>query len=90
MPSKTKQIKRKKDRDMERSVSMEDFVTSLRRLADALESGEPFAIRVKGERVNVPKKAEISIEHEREGSSEELEFQLKWSRTRSRASSKKE
>ena len=50
----------------------------LRRLADALEAGERFEIRVAGERVYVPARAEFNVEHEREGDEEELEFQLKW------------
>lgn len=69
----------KPERDVEKALSREDFVARLRRLADALESGEKFEIRVAGERVYVPVGAEFSIEHEREGADEELEFQVKWS-----------
>ena len=50
----------------------------MRRLADALEKDERFEIQVAGERVYVPARAEFSVEHEREGDEEELEFQLKW------------
>jgi hypothetical protein len=39
----------------------------LRRLADALETGEKFEIQVAGERVSVPARAEFNVEHEREG-----------------------
>ncbi len=39
-----------------------DFVAKLRRLADALESGEAFSIQIAGERVYIPKDAIISIE----------------------------
>ncbi|MHC4143054.1 MAG: amphi-Trp domain-containing protein, partial [Planctomycetota bacterium] len=51
----------------------------LRRLADALEQGKRFRIQIAGERVSIPPTATISLEHERAGSEEEIEFQLKWS-----------
>ena len=73
-------MKRKKSRDIEKTYSRRMFVAKLRRLADALERGERFIICVAGETVRVPAAAVISIEHEREGVAEELEFQLKWSR----------
>ena len=66
------------DRDVEKSYSTQEVVAKLRRLADALETGKPFRIQVAGERIRVPGKAEFSIEHEREGGDEEIEFQLKW------------
>jgi amphi-Trp domain-containing protein len=66
------------ERDVERNYSVADFVAKLRRLADALEAGKPFRIQVAGERVNVPRRAEISVEHERGDNEEEVEFQLKW------------
>ncbi len=73
-------MKLKKKRDIEKTYSNRAFVAKLRRLADALERGEPFTISVAGETVRVPVAAVVSIEHEREGRAEELEFQLKWSR----------
>jgi len=57
---------------------VDEVVAKLRRLVDALESGKPFRIQVAGERIRVPARAEFSIEHERDGDSEEVEFQLKW------------
>ncbi len=66
------------DRDIERNYTVPEFAAKLRRLADALESGKPFRIQIGGERFTVPRNAEISVEHEREGDSEEVEFQLKW------------
>jgi amphi-Trp domain-containing protein len=66
------------DRDVERIYSTDEVVAKLRRLADALETGSPFRIQIAGERINVPARAEFSIEHEREGDGEEIEFQLKW------------
>lgn len=65
-------------RDVERDCKVEDFVVTLRRLADALERGEPFRIQVVNKRFTVPAGASLSIEHEVEGGLEELEFQLRW------------
>lgn len=73
--------KQQRERDVERLVSREEFVAKLRRLADALEAGKSFVIQVKGERIRVPRDAALSIEHEREDESEELELQLKWNRS---------
>ena len=73
-------MKRKKKRDIEKTYSRRTFVAKLRRLADALERGEPFAIRVAGETVRAPVTAVVSIEHERDAGGEELEFQIKWRR----------
>lgn len=69
----------KQPRDVERMYALDEVVAKLRRLADALESGKPFRIQVAGERIRVPARAEFSVEHERDGDSEEIEFQLKWS-----------
>ena len=66
------------ERDVEKGYSRPEVVAKLRRLADALETGEPFRIQVAGERIHVPVRAEFSIEHERGSSEEEIEFQLKW------------
>lgn len=67
-------------RDVERFYSTAEVVAKLRRLADALESETPFRIQIAGERINVPARAEFSIEHERGETEEEIEFQLKWQR----------
>ncbi len=68
----------KDDRDIEKGYTNAEYVAKLRRLADAIESGEKFEIQIAGERIYVPVRAEYSIEHEREGSEEEIEFQIKW------------
>ena len=73
-------MKRKKKRDVEKTYTRREFVAKLRRLADALERSECFAIRVAGETVRVPADAGVGIEHERGAGAEELEFQLTWSR----------
>jgi amphi-Trp domain-containing protein len=70
--------KNSRNRDQERVTSREEFVRKLRRLADALEADKAFQIQVAGERIRIPRDASLSIEHEREGGKEELEFQLKW------------
>jgi amphi-Trp domain-containing protein len=68
----------KSDRDVEREYSTAEVVAKLRRLADAIETGLPFRIQVAGERINVPVRAEFTVEHERGSDEEEVEFQLKW------------
>ncbi|MBM3833509.1 MAG: amphi-Trp domain-containing protein [Verrucomicrobia bacterium] len=69
---------RKKSRDLEKVYPKKDFIAKLRRLADALEADKAFTIQVAGERLHIPADAVVNIEHEREGGSEELEFQLLW------------
>jgi amphi-Trp domain-containing protein len=71
MPKKT-------NRDVEKGYSVKQTVAKLRRLADCLESGKPFTIQVAGERIRVPATANFTVEHEREGADEELEFQFTW------------
>ncbi len=73
---------RKHERDIELDVQPRQFAAKLRRLADCIENGKPFRIQVAGERVSIPLSATISIEHERLGDEEELEFQLRWPRGR--------
>lgn len=70
----------KPDRDIDRIYPLPDFIAKLRRLADALEAGEPFEIQIAGERIHVPSRAVVSIEHERDEGYEEIEFQLSWRR----------
>lgn len=69
------------DRDVEKVYSVQDFTAKLRRLADALDAGQPFEIQVAGERLYVPPGASFSIEHERSEGTDELEFQLRWQRS---------
>lgn len=69
---------KKKKRDIEKKYAADEFAGKLRRLADALERGSRFRLQVGGERICVPARAVCSIEHEREGSHEEIEFQIKW------------
>jgi amphi-Trp domain-containing protein len=66
------------DRDIEKSYSKEEFVSKLRRLADCIEKDENFRISVAGEAIYVPDRAVFTIEHERDGGSHELEFQITW------------
>jgi amphi-Trp domain-containing protein len=68
------------DRDVEKIYSVQDFTAKLRRLADALDAGQPFEIQVAGERLYIPADASFSVEHERSDDTDELEFQLRWQR----------
>lgn len=68
----------KNDRDIEKAYPTSEFVAKLRRLADALESEDRFEIQIDNERIYVPVRAKYNIEHERNGSEEEIEFQIKW------------
>ncbi len=69
----------KAKRDIEKKYPLPDFISKLRRLADALEKGEQFEIQIAGERIYVPVRATYTIEHERDKDQEEIEFQIKWS-----------
>ncbi|MBN2079048.1 MAG: amphi-Trp domain-containing protein [Spirochaetes bacterium] len=71
-------MRKKNERDIEKVYSAAEYAAKLRRLADALEAGTRFEIQVAGERIYVPVRAEFSVEHEREGDEEEIEFQVKW------------
>lgn len=66
------------ERDSEMTLDVATFVAELRRLADALESGDAFSIEVDGEEVSIPEGALFSVAHEREDGLVELEFQLSW------------
>lgn len=68
------------DRDVEKVYSNSEFAAKLRRLADAVETGKRFDIQIAGERIYVPADATFSVEHERLGDEEEIEFQIKWPR----------
>ena len=69
------------DRDVEKAVPRARFVEMLRRLADALEGGEPYRIQVAQSRFTVPlRDAELGIEHEIEGDREELALEVRWTR----------
>lgn len=70
----------KPDRDLTRTYSRAQFVAKLRRLADSIEMERPFAIQVAGERLRIPADVTFNIEHERTAGTDELEFQVIWSR----------
>ncbi|MFH0343799.1 MAG: amphi-Trp domain-containing protein [Chromatiales bacterium] len=67
------------DVDIEKSYPIKAFIAEIRRLADCLENGERFEVQIAGERIYIPVHASYNIEHEREGETEEIEFQIKWS-----------
>ncbi len=68
----------KKQRDVDKTYPLPEFIAKLRRLADSLESGTVFQIQVDGERITVPSHAVCSVEHERHDGEEEIEFQVRW------------
>ena len=67
------------ERDVEKDCTPKYFIDTLRRLADGLEAGDKFRIQVAGQRMVIPTDAKLSIEHEAEDGTHELEFQLSWS-----------
>ena len=69
---------KKRARDIEKTYTAKQFVSKLRRLADAIENDERFRIQIAGERVSVPPDATISVEHERGDGEAEVEFQIRW------------
>lgn len=71
-------MRRKKKRDLEKVYSQKEFIEKLRRFADGLEEGKQFRIQIAGERIVVPARAIVNIEHERGTDDEEIEFQIKW------------
>ncbi|TAH42429.1 MAG: amphi-Trp domain-containing protein [Bacteroidetes bacterium] len=73
-------MKKKSNRDVVKDVSRSVFIAKLRRLADALESNKSFTIQIKKDRLYIPADAIVSLEHERSGKQEELEFQISWER----------
>ncbi|MGH7468569.1 MAG: amphi-Trp domain-containing protein [Longimicrobiales bacterium] len=71
---------KRSSRDLEKTYTRAQFVDKLRRLADALETNQPFVIQVAGERMRIPADVTFNVEHERTGAQDELEFQLRWTR----------
>ena len=61
---------KKKSRDVERTYTAKQFVSKLRRLADALENDKSFQIQIAGERARGPSAATLPVEHERDGSAD--------------------
>lgn len=68
------------DRDVEKRYSTNQNIQKLERLIAAIKDGKSFEIQVDNERIKVPSDAVFSIEHERDGDEEELEFQFRWKR----------
>ena len=67
------------ERDVEKDVSVDYFVDTLRRIADAIEAGESVRIQVANQRFTVPADAQRIVEHEVDDGDEELALELKWS-----------
>jgi amphi-Trp domain-containing protein len=68
------------DREVEKDVGRDQFVATLRRMADAIEQDEAFRIQIAQQRFTIPAGAALSIEHEVEGDEAELELKLEWHR----------
>lgn len=73
-----KKSKLKKFRDIEKTYAPRLFAQKLRRLADCVERQDSFQIQIAGERISVPRGTVFNIEHERDQTQEEIEFQIKW------------
>lgn len=69
-----------RERDVEKQYSDAENIRKLERLVECMKTGKPFEIQVAGKRIYVPVTARFTVEHEVEGSEEELEFQFRWSR----------
>lgn len=69
-----------RERDVEKRYSDAENIRKLERLVESMKAGKPFEIQVAGKRIYVPVTARFTVEHEIEGSEEELEFQFRWSR----------
>ena len=58
-----------------------EFVAKIRRLMSGLNSGKPFVIQIKNERIFVPRDAVLTVEYEKGADGgEEIEFQIRWKR----------
>ncbi len=67
--------------DVERSYTPAQTADKLRRIADAIESGESFRIQVGGNRLRVPADAKVEIEMQTDGDGAgEIEIEIKWNR----------
>jgi amphi-Trp domain-containing protein len=66
--------------EAEKSYSTREVVDKLRRLADALEAGKTFEIKIAGNRIYVPANATIEFEYEQTEDTEEIEIELQWKR----------
>ena len=69
---------RRNKRDITKTYPLQRFIDKIRRFSDGLESKKPFVIQIAGERIRVPKRAQVNIEHERSKDGEEIEFQIVW------------
>ncbi len=63
---------------MEKTYSQKAYISKIKRLIESLEKGRSFAIQVKGKKIKIPADSEISVEYEKDGKENELEFQIKW------------
>jgi amphi-Trp domain-containing protein len=65
-------------KDVEKTYSNKESVAKLRRLAEALENGEPYEIQIDNKRIYVPADASVEFELEHDGEEMELAVEVKW------------
>ncbi len=63
---------------MEKTYSQKVYIAKIKRLIESLERGKSFTIQIKGRKIKIPANSQISIEYEKDGKENELEFQIKW------------
>ncbi|NJR40642.1 MAG: amphi-Trp domain-containing protein [Leptolyngbyaceae cyanobacterium CSU_1_4] len=64
--------------ELEQSYSKEEIISELRRLADALEQGQPFEMMLDGTQIQVPPDVTVEFEYEENEEEHELEIEFKW------------
>lgn len=63
---------------MEKAYSQKAYIAKIKRLIESLEKGRSFTIQVRGKKLRIPANSKISIEYEKDGKENEMEFQIKW------------
>jgi amphi-Trp domain-containing protein len=67
--------------DVEKTYAPAQVADKLRRIADAIESGESFRLQVGGNRLRVPTDGRVEIEMQTDGDGAgEIEIEVKWNR----------
>lgn len=69
---------KKQTRDVTKTYPIKQFIAKIKRLVEGLEKDTPFTIQIAGHKIRVPKHAVVNIEHEKNKTSEEIEFQISW------------
>jgi len=64
--------------EIETTVNREQFVTALRRCADAIEGNRDLQLTLDGHTLNLRPQGKMEIKYEHEHGEHELEFEVKW------------